>query len=105
QWARVTDTRGATEAGEVEAHSLKVLPQVCTTEVAVNNLGTRSTNGLNPWLDSRPSSAALRAIRPAPIMTDGLEVLVQEVMEAIATMPWSRVYSPPLGDSTITGLD
>src|SRR5699024_5340410 len=59
QWAGVTDTRGATEAGEVEAHSLKVLPQVCTTEVAVNNLGTRSTNGLNPWLGLKTELSSL----------------------------------------------
>src|SRR5699024_6580768 len=42
-----------------EAHSLKVLPQVCTTEVAVNNLGTRSTNGLNPWLGLKTELSSL----------------------------------------------
>src|SRR5699024_10858722 len=50
QWAGVTNTGGATEAREIEAHCLKVLPQVCATEVPVHNLGTRSTNGLYPWL-------------------------------------------------------
>src|SRR5699024_6009176 len=50
QCAGVTNTGGATEAREIEAHCLKVLPQVCATEVTVNNLGTRSTNGLYPWL-------------------------------------------------------
>ena len=34
-----------------------------------------------------PFSLALRAIKPAPIITEGLEVLVHEVMEAMATMP------------------
>ena len=53
----------------------------------------------------RPFAAAFRAIRPAPTMTDGLEVLVQEVMEAIATMPWSTVYSPPCGEVMVTGWD
>src|ERR1700719_1141800 len=36
----------------------------------------------------RPLAAALRANRPAPISTLGLEVLVQEVIAAITTSPW-----------------
>ena len=38
-------------------------------------------------LATRPRSTALRASRPAAIITEGLEVLVQEVIEAIETMP------------------
>src|SRR5689334_442111 len=38
----------------------------------------------------RPLAAALRAKRPAPIRTLGLEVLVQEVIAAITTSPWPR---------------
>src|SRR5262249_32819332 len=38
----------------------------------------------------RPFAAALRASRPAPIRTLGLEVLVQEVIAAITTSPWPR---------------
>src|SRR4030088_2762188 len=38
----------------------------------------------------RPLAAALRANRPAPISTPGLEVLVQEVSAAITTAPWPR---------------
>src|SRR5436305_3817819 len=37
-----------------------------------------------------PLAAALRANRPAPIRTLGWEVLVQEVIAAIATSPWPR---------------
>src|SRR6187551_2083647 len=36
----------------------------------------------------RPLATALRASRPAPISTEGFEVLVQEVIAAIATSPW-----------------
>ena len=36
---------------------------------------------------SRPRSTAFLANNPAPIMTDGFEVLVQEVIAAIATDP------------------
>src|SRR4029077_13088666 len=42
-----------------------------------------------------PFSAALRASRPAPISTLGLEVLVQEVIAAITTSPWPRSKSRP----------
>src|ERR1700742_5384621 len=38
----------------------------------------------------RPFFAALRASRPAPISTLGLDVLVQEVIAAITTSPWPR---------------
>ena len=41
-------------------------------------------------LTVRPLAAALRANSPAPIITFGLEVLVQEVMAAITTSPWPR---------------
>ncbi len=43
----------------------------------------------------RPFSTALRASRPAPSMTAGLEVLVQEVMAAMTTAPSSRSNSWP----------
>src|SRR5436190_3107082 len=36
-----------------------------------------------------PRSTALRASRAAPIITCGLEVLVQDVIDAITTAPWS----------------
>src|SRR6185503_19842590 len=42
-----------------------------------------------------PFAAALRASRPAPIKTFGLEVLVQEVIAAITTSPWPRSKSRP----------
>ena len=38
----------------------------------------------------KPSRRALRASSPAPIMTSGLEVLVQLVMAAITTAPFFR---------------
>jgi len=38
-------------------------------------------------LTCRPSSTAFFATSPAPIMTDGLEVLVHEVIAAITTAP------------------
>ena len=40
---------------------------------------------------SRPRSTAALASRPAAIITDGLEVLVQEVMAAITTDPSSTL--------------
>ena len=37
----------------------------------------------------------MRAMRPAPISTDGLEVLVQEVMAAMTTLPLRRCTELP----------
>ena len=39
---------------------------------------------------------ALRASRPAPIITLGFDVLVHDVMAAITTSPCFSVYSLPL---------
>src|SRR3954447_1188458 len=43
-----------------------------------------------------PRSTALRASRPAPTMTNGLDVLVHEVIAATTTAPWSSSNSSPL---------
>src|SRR3990172_3075881 len=51
---------------------------------------------LTQGLRLRPRWTALRASSPAPIMTDGLDVLVQLVMAATTTEPslnWKRVPS------------
>src|ERR1044072_5890795 len=46
-------------------------------------------------LRCRPRSTALRASRAAPIITDGLDVLVHEVIAAIATAPWAGSKALP----------
>src|SRR5205085_11584247 len=51
-------------------------------------------------LERSPRVTALRARIPAPIITDGFDVLVQLVMAAITTSPWSRSKLRP---STVTG--
>src|SRR3954454_17363517 len=51
----------------------------------------------------RPRSTAFLASSAAPIITDGLEVLVQEVIAAITTAPWSSSNSAP-STLTVTGL-
>ena len=48
----------------------------------------------------RPFSTALRASRPAPTMTLGLEVLVQLVIAAITTRPWSNSNEVPSASVT-----
>src|SRR5436190_6096725 len=50
----------------------------------------------------RPLSTALRARRPAASITDGLDVLVQLVMAAITTWPWSRSKVVPSARRTGT---
>src|SRR3954447_17822147 len=46
-------------------------------------------------LRCRPRSTALRASSPAPTMTNGLDVLVHDVMAATTTAPWSTSTSSP----------
>jgi len=41
----------------------------------------------------RPSSTAFLATIPAASITIGFEVLVQEVIAAMTTSPWLKVYS------------
>ena len=53
---------------------------------------------------SSPRSTAFCASSPAPIITDGFEVLVQLVIAAITTRPWSSSTSSPSSSFTITGL-
>src|SRR4051794_5989062 len=42
-----------------------------------------------------PRSTAFFATRPAPTMTNGFDVLVQEVIAATTTAPWSTSNSSP----------
>ncbi len=60
---------------------------------------------LTHGLAFRPFLFALRASRPAASMTLGLEVLVQEVIAAMATAPWSIVKSRPSASVTAVGLE
>ena len=53
---------------------------------------------------SRPFSTAFRASSAAPIITDGFEVLVHEVIAAIVTAPWSSSSCVPSARVTGTGL-
>src|ERR687888_299792 len=56
-------------------------------------------------LAASPRSTALRASRPAASITDGLDVLVQLVIAAITTWPWSSSTSVPSARRTGTSRD
>src|SRR5437870_11196688 len=56
-------------------------------------------------LRSRPASTALRASSAAPTITDGLEVLVHEVMAAMTTEPWSTEVVVPSSRVTWARFD
>ena len=60
---------------------------------------------LTQGLRSRPASTAFLASSAAPTMTDGLEVLVHEVMAAMTTEPWSTSVSVPSSRVTLVGAD
>ena len=51
-------------------------------------------------LRSSPRSTAFFASSAAPIITDGLEVFVHDVIDAMTTDPWSTSVATP---STVTG--
>src|ERR1017187_9367266 len=55
--------------------------------------------------DARPASTAFLATSAAPIITDGLEVLVHEVIAAITTEPWSTLVCVPSARVTCAGAD
>ena len=59
---------------------------------------------LTHGLRCSPFSTAFLASSAAPIMTEGLEVLVQDVIAAIATAPWSTSNLVPSSRVTSTGL-
>ena len=59
---------------------------------------------LTHGLADSPFSTAALASRPAPTMTYGLEVLVQLVIAAMATAPWSSSTRSPLARVVVTGL-
>src|SRR4051812_48993625 len=50
---------------------------------------------LTHGLRCNPRSTAFFASRPAPTMTNGFDVLVQEVIAATTTAPWSTSDSSP----------
>src|SRR5919199_3329525 len=52
-----------------------------------------------------PASTAFLASSAAPIITCGLDVLVQEVIAAITTWPWSTSVSVPSSITTRVGFD
>src|SRR6266581_2100033 len=56
-------------------------------------------------LRSSPASTAFFASSAAPTMTDGLEVLVQDVIAAITTEPWSTDVRVPSSRVTSAGAD
>ncbi len=51
----------------------------------------------------RPRATALRASRPAASITDGLDVLVQDVMAATTTSPFFSLYRVP--SAVVTGAE
>src|SRR5690348_10199900 len=60
---------------------------------------------LTQGLTVRPRSTAFLASRPAAIITAGLDVLVQLVMAATTTWPWSSSHVAPSARVTDTGLE
>src|SRR6266516_6124648 len=60
---------------------------------------------LTHGLRARPRSTAFLASSAAPTMTLGLDVLVQDVMAAITTEPWSTAVVVPSSSVTWIGFE
>src|SRR6478735_11326495 len=60
---------------------------------------------LTQGLVVRPRSTAFLASSAAPSITEGLDVLVQLVIEAITTAPWSSTNSPRSAELTGVGFE
>src|ERR1700728_4502990 len=56
-------------------------------------------------LRSSPASTAFLATSAAPIMTDGLDVFVHDVIAAMTTDPWSTDVVVPSSSVTSTGAE
>src|ERR1700684_282879 len=56
-------------------------------------------------LVASPASTAFLASSAAPTMTDGLEVLVHDVMAAITTEPWATEVCLPSSSAPWAGWD
>ena len=95
QRAGVADAGGAAVADEVEAELVEVRRQAGPLVVVGDDLRAGRQRGLDPRLAVRPFSTAFLASSAAPIITDGFEVLVHEVIAAITTAPWSISVSVP----------
>jgi hypothetical protein len=90
QRAGVADAGGAAEADEVEAERIEVVCRPDFSRYSATTWLPGASEVFTQGLVLRPLATALRARRPAPISTLGFEVLVQDVMAAMATSPWPR---------------
>ena len=99
----VADAGRAAVADEVEAELVQVLGQPGAVQVLGDDLRARGQRGLDPRLDRQPlldGVAGQESRRPS--ITDGFDVLVQLVMAAITTWPWSSSVSVP--SASVTGV-
>ena len=65
----VADAGGAAVAGEVEAERVEILLQVRGLQILADHLDPGASEVFTQGLRVSPSARALRATRPAPIIT------------------------------------
>ena len=89
--AGIADAGRAAEADDVEAELVERLLQLGLLRDSPARPGCPGASEVfTQGLTASPLATALRATRPAAIITLGFEVLVQEVIAAITTSPWPR---------------
>ena len=87
----ITDTGCAAIADQVKSKRVEIFAKAGFVEIIGDDLTAWRQRCFYPRLDTlRPRVRALRATRPAAIMTDGFDVFVHDVIAAIVTSPWPR---------------
>ena len=91
QRTRVADAGRAAIADGVEAEGFEVVGETGLRVVVGDDLRSGRQRGLDPRLRLQPLEVRVAREQPAASITLGFDVLVHDVMAAIATAPWSSV--------------
>ena len=100
----VADAGRAAVADQVEPELVEVLRRgPACSRYSVTTVEPGASEVFTQGLALEPRSTAFFANSPAPTITVGLDVLVQLVIAAITTRPWSSCVSVPSSSVTVTG--
>ena len=102
---RVADAGGAAIADDVETERLQIRQQTGLRQIPGDHLGTGGKTRLDVTRHIETELDGFAREQPAPSITDGFEVLVQEVIAAMTTAPLSiRAVTPSTATATPPSL-
>lgn len=93
----VPDASRAAVTGNVEAERFERLDQARFGQVLGDNQGARRQAAFDVARFTQTKATAFFATRPAPIITLGFDVLVQDVIAAMTTAPVPILLTSPFG--------